>query len=115
MTMSPLASITSASALMSGSTATISPSSISTSDRYRSPMAGSMLSTVPPRTIVLFDMADTPKTCCEGMDSIGGDRVYGVDHLGDCGYDFVLERVGERQGHALGRHSPDRSVQRLEA
>ncbi|MFI6199662.1 hypothetical protein ACIBCS_31360 [Streptomyces phaeochromogenes] len=61
MTIRSVASITSASgASMCAATSTITPSSISTSPRTRSPTAESMLTTVPPVSRVFFVIGCTP-------------------------------------------------------
>ena len=91
ITMQSVASITSASALMFGSTETILSSSTSTSP-VRSPIWGSMLTTVPPRISVLVVIC--PCSFASGVVSLvpseSGESSYGVDDLLDGRNHLVL-------------------------
>src|SRR5690606_41667553 len=113
ITMNPVASMTSASALISGWTAAIRSSSMSTSPVFRSPTCGSIDSTMPPRMSFRLLMA-RPFDVEPGR-LIGGESTHRVDHLVDSRDDLVLKRVGERQRDAFGGHPPHRRVQQFKS
>src|SRR5205823_2738903 len=109
ITIRPVMSSTSASALISGWTAAILPSSIRTSPLGRSPVAGSIEMTYPARRSVRLVIALPPQGC-----SVRGETPDGRHDLGYGGDDLLLQRVGERQRHALRRHPPHGRVQQAE-